>query len=135
MTNGLYLFGLLAFIYLVTRFRSSDPVSLITFNNLRNIKLLISFVESVPDLDTTGLFDVQWSHDICESGVIAKEFESQLDDLRKENAERAKVEEKQSEELIRELMREDGLQDPQPAFVEPDPTAASTSDSQVILQT
>ena len=67
--------------------------------------------------------------------MIAKEFESQLDDLRKENAERAKVEEKQSEELIRELMREDGLQDPQPAFVEPDPTAASTSDSQVILQT
>ena len=97
--------------------------------------MVISFVESVPDLDTTGLFDVQWSHDICESGVIAKEFESQLDDLRKENAERAKVEEKQSEELIRELMREDGLQDPQQAFVEPDPTAASTSDSQVILQT
>jgi len=31
-----------------------------------------------------GLFEFAWTHDICENGVIRKEYEEQIETLRKE---------------------------------------------------
>ena len=46
-------------------------------------------------LESSGLFEVEWSHNICENGDIGKEFEAQLDDMRRENEDRARAEEDQ----------------------------------------
>jgi hypothetical protein len=31
-----------------------------------------------------GLFEFEWTHDICENGVIRKEYEEQIESLRLE---------------------------------------------------
>ena len=54
---------------------------------------------------TSGLFEISWSHNICASGEIGQEFEAQLDELRREDEERARIEAEQSEKLIAEMMK------------------------------
>ena len=54
---------------------------------------------------TSGLFEISWSHNICASGEIGQEFEAQMDELRREDQERARVEAEQSEKLIAEMMK------------------------------
>ncbi len=38
---------------------------------------------------------MSWSHNICSDGEIRQEFEAQLDELRRENEARARIEEEQ----------------------------------------
>jgi hypothetical protein len=43
----------------------------------------------------SGLFEESWSHIISDRGEIRQEFEAQLQDLRRENEERSRIEEEQ----------------------------------------
>ena len=51
-------------------------------------------------LESSGLFEIEWSHNICQNGDIGKEFEAQLDDMRRENEDRARAEEDQVSNLL-----------------------------------
>jgi hypothetical protein len=57
-------------------------------------------LSGVESLETSGLFEVEWSHNICKNGDIGKEFEAQLDEMRRENEDRARAEEDQVSILL-----------------------------------
>ena len=63
-------------------------------------------------LGSSGLFEISWSHNISAAGEIGQEFEAQMDELRREEEERARIEAEQSAKLIAEMMKNEPELDP-----------------------
>ena len=63
--------------------------------------------ETSDDATTEGIFNVEFSHNICESGQIGQEFQSQIKQIERENQERLDKEELKSKALIEKIQREE----------------------------